>query len=791
MKHLKKFKLWLWTLAILVLVVLYYFSLPEPLFKKVYATVLNDKNNILLGAVISDDGQWRFPPVDSLPENYKVALLHFEDRHFFKHPGINPGSLARAAYQNAKAGKIVSGGSSITMQVIRLARKGKSRTYLEKLIELILATRLELRYSKNEILNIYASHAPFGGNIVGINAASWRYFGRNPEQLSWGEASLLAVLPNSPALIHPGRNRDRLIEKRNRLIDKLESYGIIDQITAGLAKSEPVPERPERLPEVARHLLFRSIKEGHKSTAVESTLDVYLQRQVDQVVNRHHVRLKANEINNAAAIVLEVGSGNVLAYIGNVSLEDNDHVGNFVDMIMARRSTGSILKPFLYAAMLDEGFILPQTLIPDIPTIMDGFAPKNFTENFDGAVPANRALARSLNVPAVHMLKNYSHEKFHHKLKEFGLTSINQPPSHYGLSLILGGAEASLWELTGAYTSMSRTLNNYFKYPEPNRYNRNDFHPPTYVRIDNQEKKPQLSDHGIIDAGALWHTLYAMLDVNRPDEESSWRLYSSSQKISWKTGTSYGFRDAWAIGVTPDYVVGVWAGNANGEGRPGLTGTEAAAPILFDIFNLLQIRSAWFPIPYSDLRQQRVCRTSGSIASELCDVVDLVLICEKGTTSGICPYHKTIYLDKTGQFRVDSDCESVGQMVKKSWFVLPPAMEWYYKSKNAGYRPLPPVRNDCHGAVGKMASMELIYPKRHSKLYVPRELDGTMGRAVFEIAHRSPSSEVFWHLDDQYIGTTKRIHQMGINPDDGIHTLTWVDEHGELLKVSFEVMRKE
>jgi penicillin-binding protein 1C len=659
------------------------------------------------------------------------------------------------------------------------------------LIEIILATRLELRYSKNEILNIYASHAPFGGNIVGINAASWRYFGRNPEQLSWGEASLLAVLPNSPALIHPGRNRDRLVEKRNRLIDKLEGYGIIDQITAGLAKAEPVPERPERLPEVARHLLFRSIKEGHKSTVVKSTLDVYLQRQVDQVVNRHHVRLKANEINNAAAIVVEVGSGNVLAYIGNVSLEDSDHVGNFVDVIMARRSTGSILKPFLYAAMLDEGFILPQTLIPDIPTIMDGFAPKNFTENFDGAVPANRALARSLNVPAVHMLKNYSHEKFHHKLKEFGLTSINQPPSHYGLSLILGGAEASLWELTGAYASMSRTLNNYFKYPEPNRYNRNDFHPPTYVRIDNQEKKPQMSDHGIIDAGALWHTLYAMLDVNRPDEESSWRLYSSSQKISWKTGTSYGFRDAWAIGVTPDYVVGVWAGNANGEGRPGLTGTEAAAPILFDIFNLLQIRSAWFPIPYSDLRQQRVCRTSGSIASELCDVVDTVLICEKGTTSGICPYHKTIYLDKTGQFRVDSDCERVGQIVKKSWFVLPPAMEWYYKSKNAGYRPLPPVRNDCHGAVGKMASMELIYPKRHSKLYVPRELDGTMGRAVFEIAHRSPSSEVFWHLDDQYIGTTKRIHQMGINPDDGIHTLTWVDEHGELLKVSFEVMRKE
>jgi penicillin-binding protein 1C len=787
-RFLKNHRSWAGAMAIFVFGVAYYFCLPEPLFTNGYSTVLNDRHNNLLGAVISDDGQWRFPPVDSVPGKYKIALLQFEDRHFYRHPGVNPGSMARAAYQNIKSGKVVSGGSSISMQVIRLSRKGKPRDYLEKLIEMVLATRLELRYTKEEILNIYASHAPFGGNIVGITAASWRYFGRNPYELSWGEACLLAVLPNSPALIHPGRNRDQLIMKRNRLINRLAEADIIDRMTAELARSEAVPEKPERLPEIARHLLFRAIKEGKKSRVIESTLDINVQRQVFRVVNLHHDRLKANEINNVAAIVVEVGSGNVLAYVGNVNAEDNEQAGGFVDIIMSRRSTGSIMKPFLYAAMLDEGFILPHALVPDTPTMLDGFAPKNFTQSFDGAVPASRALARSLNVPAVHMLRDYGFEKFYHKMKDFGLTTLDKPPSHYGLSLILGGAEASLWDLTGAYAGMARTLNQYFKYPEPNRYNKDDLHPPNYLLHNEKSKNIQLSDHGIVDAGALWHTINALLDVNRPNEESSWRLFSSSQKIAWKTGTSYGFRDAWAIGLTPEYVVGVWAGNASGEGRPGLIGTEAAAPVLFDIFSFLPQRLPWFSTPYSDLVHRRVCRASGMLASDLCDDVDTLWICKKGTASGICTYHRAVFLDRTEQFRVDSDCEQVGQMIRRSWFVLPPAMEWYFKSKNASYKPLPPVRSDCHGAVAKVASMELIYPQRHSRIFVPRELDGSLGRSVFEIAHRSAMAEVYWHLNDQYIGTTKRIHQMGINPEEGNHTLTWVDDNGESLKVTFDVI---
>lgn len=785
----KRIIIWIVLSIFALLCPVYYFSLPEPLFEKDYATVLNDRNNRLLGARIAPDGQWRFPPADSLPEKYKVALLQFEDKYFYKHPGFNPVSLVRAAWQNMNAGKIVSGGSSISMQTIRLARKNKPRTYLEKVLEIVMATRLELRHSKEEILRLYASHAPFGGNIVGINAAAWKYFGRDPSELSWAEACLLAVLPNNPSMIHPGRNREALYHKRNLLIDVLMRTGKLDSLTAALAKSEPVPDRPEKLPELARHLLSRTVKDGYQGTILHSTIDRRLQEIVNQTVERHQQRLRANHIHNMAALVADVNTGHALAYVGNVNIEENDDYGDDVDVITAARSTGSILKPFLYASMLDEGFILPGTLVPDVPTIIDGFAPKNFSKTYVGAIPANKALAQSLNVPAVHMLRDYSYEKFHHQLCELGLSTINQPPSHYGLSLILGGAEATLWDLTGAYASMARTLNNYFMYPAPKRYNRKDFHPLQFIYNDSQEIQNEHSEYSALNAGALWHTFNAMLDVNRPDEESSWKLFSSSRKIAWKTGTSYGFRDAWAIGVTPGYVAAVWVGNAGGEGRPGLTGIEAAAPALFEIFNYLPRGKAWFDAPYGDMKLQRVCRESGYAASEICDQIDSVWIPARGVIAPVCPYHILTHLDRLG-FRVSADCEPSEAIVHKPWFVLPPTMEWYYKSRNAGYHELPPVRPDCREAVAAVPSMQVIYPKRNSRIYVPKELNGRMGRTIFEIAHRSPSIQVFWHLDNEYIGATKRIHQMAFHPNEGDHTLTLVDENGETLKLAFEIVGK-
>ena len=597
-----------------------------------YSTVLEDRNGHLLGATIAADGQWRFPELTMVPEKFEEAIILYEDKRFENHPGVDLISIGRALRQNMEAGRVVSGGSTLSMQVIRLSRKGQSRTVLEKLIEIILATRLEWRYSKKQILALYASHAPFGGNVVGIEAACWRYFGRDPQDLDWSEAALLAVLPNNPSLLHLGRNRTRLKEKRDRFLDRLKDTGKIDGLSRDLAQSESIPENPLPLPRYARHLLDRMAKEGHSQSKLNSTIDLSLQQRVEQIIADHHERLKANQIYNAAAVVIDIKTGNALAYVGNT--DSGPAYQDDVDVVAARRSTGSILKPFLFAAMIDEGKMLQKTLMPDIPTTLQGFAPRNFSHQFDGAVAADKALIRSLNIPFVWELKQYRYEKFHELLKNIGLTSLNKPPDHYGLTLILGGAEATLWDITGTYASMARTLNNYFDHPGKNRYDRRDFHPAAYLAAPpGENRQAGLEENSWLSAASIWLTFETLKEVYRPGEETGWRYFNSSKKIAWKTGTSIGFRDGWAVGVNPDFAVGVWVGNADGEGRPGLVGTETAAPILFDIFSLLPGQS-WFQQPVAEMDRVAVCSKSGQRATPPLFTGRYDLDCSCGTSNG-------------------------------------------------------------------------------------------------------------------------------------------------------------
>ncbi len=477
------------TLIVLFLLILWYiFCLPRYLFTDPTCMVLEDAEGNLLGARIAADGQWRFPYNEAIPDKFIAAITTFEDKRFFRHPGIDPLGIAKAIQQNISKGRIVRGGSTLTMQVLRMSRKGKSRNLWQKAIETILATRLELRDTKAEILALYASNAPFGGNVVGLDAASWRYYGKRPDLLSWSEAATLSVLPNSPALIHPGRNRQALINKRNRLLDKLLAQEKIDSLTCELAKLEALPDKPHPLPRLAPHLLDRAFTEHflHKKntiTRLRTTLDRNLQTFANRTLNKHHEQLKANGVHNLAAVIVEVETGNVVAYIGNIFRQDNAEHGHEVDVVTAPRSSGSILKPFLYAMMLDEGELLPQSLVPDIPTNMSGYRPVNFHETYDGAVTARKAIIRSLNVPTVRMLGQYGLEKYHFGLQKMGFSTLNQPASHYGLTLILGGAEVTLWDVTNAYTCMARTLNHH--YDLNGKYDSNDWRPLNYIYNKN------------------------------------------------------------------------------------------------------------------------------------------------------------------------------------------------------------------------------------------------------------------------------------------------------------------
>jgi penicillin-binding protein 1C len=783
-----KRKHYLYMVVFVLLMVSYYFILPEKLFKDPYTTVLLAKDGELLSASIAPDGQWRFPESHEVPEKFSKAIVLYEDKRFWSHPGVDILSLGRAVRQNLRAGRIESGGSTLSMQVIRLSRGSKARTFFEKAIEMIMATRLEWRYSKEEILSLYVAHAPFGGNVVGLDAACWRYFSRDSKDLSWGEAALLAVLPNAPSLIHPGKNRPVLKRKRDKLLDRLYVEGIIDSLTCAMSKEESIPDAPIPLPRHARHLILRSQKDGLTQTTIQSTIDINLQQRLEQILGDHQRRLHANFIHNAAVLVAEVNTGNVLAYAGNINGDEQE--GADVDITSSPRSTGSILKPILYTAMLDEGKILPKTLLPDIPVYINGFSPKNFSHDFDGAVHADKALIRSLNIPAVHMLRDYRYEKFHNLLKQVGLTTLTQPPDHYGLSLILGGAEGTLWDITGIYASMARTLNNYFTTPGQNRYRRTDFHPLRYIdwRETHNNVEGDLEETGWLSAGSIYQAFDALKELYRPGEGSGWKQFSSSKRIAWKTGTSFGFRDGWAVGVTPDYVVGVWVGNADSEGRAGLTGTEAAAPVMFDVFSLLP-ESEWFEKPEQEMAKITTCARSGYRSTAWCDVVDTLWVMKSGLQTLPCPYHKQIHVTVDLKYQVNTTCEAISNIRQVSWFILPPVQEYYFRPKNLSYRMLPDFRSDCKTALST-PSMDVIYPKANAKVFIPRGLDGRGGHAVFQVAHQNPHLTIFWHLDGVYLGSTQKSHHMPIQAAEGRHKLTLIDEKGATLEQSFEVLSK-
>ena len=695
----------------LVLLAGWLVCLPKDLFKNTsYATVVTDRNGELLGARIAGDQQWRFPPCDTVPERFATALIQFEDRCFRWHPGVNPVALARAAVDNLHAGHVVSGGSTLTMQVIRLSRN-RERTLWQKLVEAVLATRLEFRCSKDEILALYASHAPFGGNVVGLEAAAWRYFGRPAGELSWAESATLAILPNAPASIHPGKGREQLLAKRNRLLERLHARGYMDASTLETALTEPLPDAPYPLPNLARHF----VEDQPRGKETRTGIDISLQRQVEDATTRWSDELALTGTADLAAVILDIRSGETIAYVGNAS-PLRARPGSEVNIAAAPRSTGSILKPFLYCAALQDGTILPRTLLRDTPVNLNGFTPQNFDLQFHGAVPAAEALARSLNVPAVHLLRTYGAPRFLKVLREAGLSTLPRDASYYGLSLILGGGEGTLVDITRAYAGMVRSYDGL----------------PT--------------DSPFHDRLALWYTFEALKEVNRPDE-IDWKLIRSVRKAAWKTGTSYGSRDAWAVGV--------WCGNADGHGVAGMTGAKTAGPVLFDLLNLLPPTAEWFEEPLEGGIWLDVCKESGMLRSQDCPNYERVLLPMQAQESEVCPYHKD------GTFR------------------LPPAMEWYYKAYHPEYEVRPATRD--------IARMEFLYPEPGSVLTLPRQLDGSEGGAVFQAVHRVPAATLYWHLDDTYLGETRIIHQMLLSPSPGKHAVTVVDGDGNSVSVGFTV----
>lgn len=766
---MKKTKLIIFSISIILFIAVIYLIIPDRTHNfDDYSTIVLDANNKILRVFLNDNEQWCFPPNPAIeiPAKLEISILQYEDKYFYKHQGINPVALIRALFLNLKYKRTVSGGSTITMQLTRIADP-KSRNILNKINEIVQALKIEVKYSKKQILKMYLDHAPFGRNIVGVQAASWKYFGKEAQNLTWSEAATLAVLPNAPGLISPGRNQQKLVAKRNRLLHKLSDAKIIDKETLSLSLLEPVPNAVHPFPASAPHI-SQSLKSQKKSQIIKTTIISNIQEQVEQILQQHSSYLQNQGISNACVLIAETETGKIRAYAGSQDYWDFSSNGQ-VDGVQAPRSTGSILKPFLYALSMDAGIIIPETLMKDIPTYFGSFSPENANKKFDGLVTAKDALIRSLNIPAVRLLNAFGIRDFYHFLNIAGMNTLLREPDDYGLTLIIGGSEATLYDLVLLY----RGLGNYGNF--------------TPLKIEKNQKHTGYNPK-LISSGACYLTMDILKDLKRPGSEYYWHQYNDRHPLAWKTGTSFGQRDAWAVGVNPQWTIGVWVGNFTGEGNPAIGGAKSAGPILFDIFNSLpkDAHSSWFEIPYRNMKLITICEETGFVAGAECRHQKKIAVPDNMKPLKVCPYCKKIYIDSTEKYCVCSLCWEPGKYSTKNVTVYPPSISQFLRERGQNVSVIPEHNPDCDCNINAH-SIQLLYPTNKANLWIPKDIGGKLQKITLKAAHSKKNRLIYWYLDDEYIGDSIGMHTKAVQVNEGKHFLKIIDESGNSEKVTFFV----
>lgn len=769
---------------LLLLLIGSYFSAQNLLKKQIYSTVLFDVDKQMLAARISKDGQWRFPRRLPLEQKYIDCVIEFEDKRFYFHPGVDPFAIVRAVVQNFKALKIQSGASTLSMQAARLLLGNQQRTYIKKMLECWLAIGLEMNYSKSEILDLYSGFAPLGGNVVGYDAALWRYFKKCESNLTWAQAALLAVLPNQPASVHIERNRDLLKKRRNSLLLRMKLKEFIDAETYELAVQEPIPERMQPIPQNSGLLIDYLIKRYPDQYEFQTSIVEKLQLKLSEIVNRHAELLRDNEIHNCAVLLIENKSGFVKSYIANTPISEKQRNNLSVDNIQSLRSSGSVLKPLLVAASMEKGIINQKSHLSDVPCLIGGFRPENFSRQYQGYVSIQDALRHSLNIPAVRLLQQYGLNLFHDQLHLLGFTSIKKPPDHYGLSLILGGAEISAWELAKVYSNLAFQLEQRSYIPdEKKRIYRKGlklFVRDSSLDVSKVYKSP-------ISDGAIYE-MFRLLQSPVPLSDASNSMSLNHEFLpAWKTGTSFGFKDAWCVGITPEYTLVVWIGNSNGLGRPGLIGVHTAAPLMLEIIRSLGPFKPWIK-PIDEMHQEFICKRTGLLVSPLCPEIDTIWQSSRHSLYPVCTYHQTVFVDPNFGFRVTKDCES--KAIKKNVFVLPPVEENYYNKVDLSYLGAPNWRQDClKEAFDAKTELAIIYPLNNAVLYLPKDIDSHENNFIFSATHKNNQASLHWFLDEFYITSTIGRHEIEIKPQPGFHFLLIMDDQGLSQAIRFQCAR--
>ena len=726
------------------------YKMQENIEKK-YSTSILDANGKLMDVFLTSDEQWHLKVEGDVSENLKEAVLTYEDKNFKTHHGVDLLAIVRA-FKNNFIGRKRSGASTITMQVAKLSSP-KKRTYLNKFIEIIQAFKIETKLDKDTILKLYLNNAPYGGNIVGYGTAARMYFRKEPQNLSWSECALLAVLPNSPGAMNVEKNHERLISKRNNLLDKLYEKGKLTEQQLSLAKEEPLPDTRYPFERVAPHLA-RRLFNTEKDKVIKTTIDYDLQKRMQEIVKSYVGYTHSEGITNAAMLIVENKTRNVKAYIGSQEFMDMENEGQ-VDGVIAKRSPGSILKPFLYALSIDEGMIAPESLVQDVPMFFANFSPQNANKKYTGMVEARQALISSLNIPFVHLLDQYGEYKFYYFLKDM-LGFDENAPEKYGLSLILGTKEFSVEEIAMLYSGLA----NYGSLTSLNYLVKKDSN-------NNGRSKTMFSK------GTSYLTLDTLKELVRPGLNN---LYRWKDPISWKTGTSYGKRDAWACGMTPDYTVIVWVGNFSGKSNENLSGVISGGRLLFNVFEELENSNKRFEEPYYELENIKVDKITGYRIDIDGIETKTIKFPIKAKPLKISPFYKKIYVDDN-DVEIDSRSPDFANSHEKVIMNYPLEVVNYFIRENRDV-------SEIYHTNSKEKSLKILYPTPNLKILLPKDLDKEQ-KLIVKIANLK-NQDIYWYLDKEFIGIDKSFEkeiELGI----GEHTLTIMAEDGEVVKTKFSI----
>ncbi len=724
---------------------------------------------------LSTDEKWRIKAdLSRIDSDYKDALIAYEDRRFYFHPGVDPVAVARASFQNLLRGKIVSGASTLTMQLVRVLEP-RRRSFASKFFEAFRALQLELRMPKKDILAAYMTYVSFGKNIEGVETAAWAYFGHGANSLSPAEIAVLLSVPQLPSKRFPDpKHLVKLRESRDKILKQMYGKKIFgkDQEPLETVLVAEVPKHLKPFPRDAAHLAYWLQQAGTgtgNSGDILTTIDPAVQKLLTNLSSREGRHAADQGVHNHAAIVVETATGEVKAIVGGIDFW-NRRSGSQIAGFEIPRSPGSLLKPFIYAHALDLGMIIPDRLITDIPTNYGGYAPKNFDSNFNGLIRVEDALARSLNIPFVSILQKIGIERFLGTLSQFGITRIQKSPGHYGLSVAAGGIELTPLEVVGLYTALARDGSHI---------------PIRWLSQGEVSQAPAAMQ--IYSPGATWLTRKALRLRDRPDFPRRRDFTKVPTDVFWKTGTSFGHRDAWAAGSSGKYTAVVWFGNVDYAPSHALVGADMAAPLLFDILENINDTNQ----PVNDEKPRavgdvEVCSFSGQLPSHACPQKRMVSALLHNIPHGSCPYHTEMEIETASGLAVGPTCRA-GRITEKATFMnWPQGVRRYMNTANRYLPDLPKIHPACVH-IAKDEELHIVSPAKNKVMMLIPGLDPAKQEMSFEVEGHSGTEEVSWFLNGKFIKTVRINEQVWWIPEKGEFELTAVTSNGRSARRKFRV----